>query len=145
MTDTLLKLGIVYSLEGELEAARTTHEQALKQLHGRFGDAHPETAECIRYLAFLEWLAGRPQRALELELRSLAGKEAFLSHVLSFTSEEQRLRFHETFAPHDLLATLAGEGEMRTRVAPFLARTVLRHKGLTLDSLLEDARLARGE
>ena len=141
-SDVLLELGFAYSLQGEFEQARAACQKAARQLRERLGEDHQRTASSHRYLAFIELLAGNPGQALTLEQRSLDGTEAFLSNVLSFTSEEQRLSYHQTLSPFDLLATLADSGS-DPKVDRLLARTVVRHKGLILDSLLEDMQLAR--
>ncbi len=61
-------------------------------------------------------------------------EEKILSNILSFTSEQQRLAFQKETNPYDLPGTLGN--------APELAETVLRQKGVVLDSLLEDRLVA---
>jgi CHAT domain-containing protein len=61
-------------------------------------------------------------------------EEKLLSNILSFTSEQQRLAFQKTTRPYTLPAIL-GNG-------PELAQLILRRKGIVLDSLLEDQRVA---
>ena len=62
--------------------------------------------------------------------RARQAEEKYLSNILSFTSEQQRLTFQKTTNPYTLFATLGSAAE--------LAQTVLRQKGVVLDSLLED-------
>ena len=57
-----------------------------------------------------------------------------LNNILSFSSEQQRLRHIRSHQPYSLAATL-GDAEA-------LAEAVLIYKGLVLDSLIEDLRLA---
>ena len=74
------------------------------------------------------------KEALRLAEQARHAQEKTLSGVLSFTSEQQRLAFQRTTHPYDLPATLG--------TAPELAETVLRQKGVVLDSLLEDRLVA---
>src|SRR4029077_14686077 len=74
------------------------------------------------------------ENALPLAKRSEQAEEKYLSNILSFTSEQQRLTFQERATPYKLLATLGSAAE--------LAQTVLRQKGVVLDSLLEDRLVA---
>jgi len=66
--------------------------------------------------------------------RAATGEEQYLSNILSFTSEQQRLAFQKTSNPYTSFATLGSATE--------LAQTVLRQKGVVLDSLLEDRLVA---
>jgi CHAT domain-containing protein/Tfp pilus assembly protein PilF len=74
------------------------------------------------------------EEALRLAEQARRAQEKTLSNILSFTSEQQRLAFQRTTHPYDLPATLGR--------APELAETVLRQKGVVLDSLLEDRLVA---
>jgi CHAT domain-containing protein/tetratricopeptide (TPR) repeat protein len=64
-------------------------------------------------------------------------EDAMLGQVLSFTDEQQRLQYVATIDPYLLWAAL-GSG-------PDMARAVLRHKGIVLDSMIEDERLGDGD
>lgn len=55
---------------------------------------------------------------------------SLLDNILSFTSEQQRLDFETQIDPYIMFASLND--------APRMALTILRHKGVVLDSLLED-------
>lgn len=61
--------------------------------------------------------------------------ERLFAGSLGFTSESQRLALLRGFAPFDLPASAGAAGP--------IARSVLRSKGLVLDSLLEDEAMAR--
>ncbi len=78
---------------------------------------------------------GNPKEALHRATEARRAKEKHLSDILSFTSEQQRLAFQKETSPYDLLGTLGN--------APELAETVLRQKGVVLDSLLEDRLVAQ--
>ena len=77
---------------------------------------------------------GDPKEALRLAAQARRAQEKHLSDILSFTSEQQRLAFQKTTNPYNLPGTLGN--------APELAETVLRQKGVVLDSLLEDRLVA---
>ncbi len=77
---------------------------------------------------------GNPKEALRLATEARRAKEKHLSDILSFTSEQQRLAFQKETSPYDLPGTLGN--------APEIAQTVLRQKGVVLDSLLEDRLVA---
>src|SRR5207249_12159452 len=98
------------------------------------GRDHPATAGSVNNLAELYAGMGDPKEALRLAARARRAKEKNLSDILSFTSEQQRLAFQKTTKPYDLPGTLGN--------APELAETVLRQKGVVLDSLLEDRLVA---
>ncbi len=87
-------------------------------------------------------LYGRIQIARQDKEKSWSATSNFLRYyeenvaeVFSFASESQRLGYVNN-VPVYKLVSLYGN-------APLMARTVLRHKGLVLDSLLEDMDLAR--
>jgi CHAT domain-containing protein len=87
-------------------------------------------AKTLEILARLEIEAGNQEEARRLCLRASEANEAVLANVLGFTSEKQRLDFQQELDPYSLLATIGN--------AQPLLRTILRNKGLVLDSLLED-------
>ena len=115
----------------EAEAAFTA---ALDLYQKVFGAESPRIAETLRNLSLLAMDAGQKPRAIEFARRRMAVSETLLANVLSFTSEQQRLEFQQTTDPYSLLATL--------ECGPELAQTLLRNKGIVLDSLLEDRLVA---
>ncbi|MEW6281588.1 MAG: tetratricopeptide repeat protein, partial [Candidatus Eremiobacterota bacterium] len=132
---SLNNLGLVYHEQGDLGRAEPLYRRALAIREQLQGPDHPETATCLENLAYLELDAGRPTDSLTLARRAQQSRERVLANVLSFTSEKQRLAYQATANPYSLAASLGS--------APDVARAVLRHKGIVLDSLLEDVRLAR--
>lgn len=141
---TLGLLGSSYISTDQLGRAKDAFERCLEITQELLGPTNPETTQYNQALATTEFLQGNYKESLEQELRSLkVDEEQILPNILSFTSEQQRLKFQRGRRPYDLLATLAELPSVRAEVTPHIARTVLRHKGLTLDSLLEDMRLAR--
>ena len=81
-------------------------------------------------LALVYIALGRHSDALKLARRSAEARTIHLKKILSFTSEEQRLAFVSEMRPLTQFGTLGS--------APDVARTILRLKGIVLDSILED-------
>ena len=99
------------------------------------GPEHPNTAHFLHKLGFLLINLNRPKDALEVAIRSAKADLATLAHLLSFTPESQRLAYQAATQPCNLFGCL-GNG-------PALAEAVLHHKGIVLDSLLEDRLVAQ--
>ncbi|MFL6588804.1 MAG: CHAT domain-containing protein [Chthoniobacterales bacterium] len=117
-----------------LAEAATAFEAALALYEKAFGAASPRTSETLAALARVAIDLGEQSRAIGLAERSVNVSEIMLANVLSFTSERQRLEFQATTDPYSLLASL--------ECGPRLATTLLRNKGIVLDSLLEDRLVA---
>jgi tetratricopeptide (TPR) repeat protein len=94
------------------------------------GPDHIQTATALRNLAYAYLELGKKREAAELATRVNSAEEEYLRDVLSFTSERQRLAYQQTTNPYSLPAKL--------NAADMLAKTILRQKGIVLDSLLED-------
>src|SRR5580700_5530318 len=99
------------------------------------GPEHTLTAICLTNLAVLEFDLGKIQEAKRLSQLSYATEVKVFSQILSFGSENQRLAYQRLQDPYTLFAVL-GEND------PFLAGAVLHHKGVVLDSIIEDRLLA---
>ncbi len=138
VASVLMALSNIKERHGEYAAARELCERALHIREKHFGPSHPRTFSSLRRVAFLEAILGRPQRALATADQIQDDEERALANILSFTSERQRLTFQEdrllSWRPYGPWAYLGA-------VQP-LARTILRTKGIVLDSLLEDRALA---
>lgn len=143
VADSLGLLARVFRKSGELDKAKNAYSRCLDLSETLLGSSSPETIQYTQALATTEFLQGNLEEALVQEVRALSSLEKILPNVLAFTSEQQRLSFQRSRPPFDLLATLADAPAVRSKAAPQIAQTILRHKGLTLDSLLEDMRLAR--
>jgi tetratricopeptide (TPR) repeat protein len=127
-------LAALYYFMGDYAKAEPLYQRALKIDEKALGPDHPDTAGTLNNLAFLKIDLGDTRAALDLGTRARQAKEKSLSNILSFTSEQQRLTFQKTTEPYTLFATLGSAAE--------LAQTVLRQKGVVLDSLLEDRLVA---
>ena len=130
----LSNLALLYLRMGDYVKAEPLYQRALK-IEKVLGQGHPRTTNTLENLALLYEQIGKTKEGLDLAVQARRGREELLSNILSFTSEEERLAFQKTNHPYDVAATL-GSG-------PELAETVLREKGVVLDSLLEDRLVAR--
>ena len=119
---------------GDYAKAEPLYQRALKIDEKALGPDHPDTATALNNLALLKIDLGEAKDAIPLATRARQAEEKYLSNILSFTSEQQRLTFQKTTNPYTLFATLGSAAE--------LAQTVLRQKGVVLDSLLEDRLVA---
>ena len=132
---SLNNLALLYTEEGDLAEAEPLYKEALEIFQKVLGGDHPLTATSLNNLAYLELDLGKTQEAKRLgQLGYAAGIKAF-SQILSFGSEDQRLAYQRLQDPYTLFAVL-GEND------PFLAGAVLHHKGVVLDSIIEDRLLA---
>jgi tetratricopeptide (TPR) repeat protein len=131
----LNNLASLYMKTGDYAKAEPLDQRALKIREKALGPEHPATAQSLNNLAELYVGMGNPKEALRLAAQARRVQEKNLSDILSFTSEQQRLAFQKTTNPYDLPGTLGN--------APELAETVLRQKGVVLDSLLEDRLVAK--
>jgi tetratricopeptide (TPR) repeat protein len=127
-------LGRLYQSMGDYAKAEPFFQRALKIDEKALGPDNPGTAKELEYLAGLDIDLGEAKDAIPLVEKARQAEERYLSNILSFTSEEHRLAFQKTTNPYSLPGTLDGAAE--------LAQTLLRQKGVVLDSLLEDRLVA---
>jgi CHAT domain-containing protein/Tfp pilus assembly protein PilF len=123
--------------QGRLPEALPLYEQALKIDEEALGKNHPDTLAIAGDLAFLKIELRQPDDATRLARDVAEAQQNMLNGVFTFAPERQRMEFERTLEPCDLPAALAD--------ADLLAETVLRTKGVVLDSLLEDEALTRAE
>jgi tetratricopeptide (TPR) repeat protein len=127
---TLNNLGELYGSMGDYAKAEPLFQRSLKIEEKALGPDHPDTARVLDNLVLLKIDLGETKNAISLAKREREAEEKNLSNILSFASEQQRLAFQKTTNPYSVFATLGSAAE--------LAQTVLRQKGVVLDSLLED-------
>ena len=132
--NALDNLAVLYHSMGNYAKAEPLYQRTLKINEKALGPDHPGTAKALNDLALLKIDLGKAKDAIPLATRARQADEKYLSNILSFTSEQQRLTFQKTTKPYTVFATLGSAAE--------LAQTVLRQKGVVLDSLLEDRLLA---
>ncbi len=131
---SLNNLAALYHMMGNYTKAELLFQRALKIDEKALGPDHPGTASDLSNLAFVCLVNGKRSEALDLIRRNQKAELVALANILSFTSEQQRLAYQKIQNPYTLFATI-GSG-------PEIALTILRNKGVVLDSLLEDRLVA---
>lgn len=119
---------------GKLDEAATLYQSVLGQYERRKLREAPAVASD---LALLEASRGQAAAALPYARRAAAMQEELWRNVLRFASANDRLAWQGSSDVFSALAAVA-------KVDPEpLAQAVLRYKGAVLDSLIEDAQVAR--
>jgi tetratricopeptide (TPR) repeat protein/CHAT domain-containing protein len=131
----LNNLALLYLRIGAYEKAEPLFQQALQIYQKVLGPEHPDTAMSLENLALLKFDLGQVMETKTLAQQGARAHLMILSNVLSFTSEQQRLAYQNTVNPYSLFPMLDGSDAE-------LASTVLRYKGVVLDSLIEDRLVA---
>jgi len=131
---SLSNQALLFEDDGNFAAAEPLLQRALKIDTAALGKTHETTGTDLERLAQLKIEQGKLKEAHDFAVQASRAQEKHLSDVLSFTSERQRLAFQQTTKPYKLFGTLGSARE--------LAETVLRQKGVVLDSLLEDRLVA---
>jgi tetratricopeptide (TPR) repeat protein len=119
------------------EEAESLYRRALEVNEKTLGPEHPTTASVLENLALLNMDVGKKQIAHDLALRAVKASETEIRNILSFTSEQQRLAFQADIHHTHWLGLLTAMGTPAE-----IAQSVLRNKGVVLDSLLEDREVA---
>lgn len=127
-------LAAVCDRKGDYIEAEQLYQRALKLRATALGANHPDTAKTLNALAWVYVDMGNPKEGLRLAKQARAATENTLSNILSFTSEGQRLAFQKTINLYAFPATMGNAVE--------LAEIIVRHKGVVLDSLVEDRLVA---
>ena len=128
--NVLDNLARLYHSMGNYAKAEPLYQRVLRIREKALGPDHPGTSDVLCNLAGVKIDLGEAKDAIPLATRARQIAEKYLSNILSFTSEQQRLAVQKTTNPYNLFPTLSSAAE--------LAQTVFRQKGLVLDSLLED-------
>jgi tetratricopeptide (TPR) repeat protein len=132
---SLTNLAALYLSMGDYATAESLLEQSFEINRKLVGLEHPFTLRYLGDLALTKFELGKLAEAKELAGIKAAAELDFVSKILSFTSEQQRLAFLANFDPYQLFAILdASEAD--------LAAAVLHYKGSVLDSVIEDRRVA---
>jgi tetratricopeptide (TPR) repeat protein len=131
---TLNNLALLYHAMGEYEKAEPLYREALRIARKAIGDENPSTRMLLSNLAFLEKTLGHSKEALILAREEAEIRLKNVDKILSFTSEQKRLAYMATQDPIGLFAALGSEED--------LFATLLHFKGVVLDSIIEDRRLA---
>lgn len=137
IASTLNALGRVYEAGGEYQKSQEAFERAYRLLMGQPSPSKQRVTGVMRALARLRCAQGHPESAVAWADQIQGEEERLLSNLLSFTSERQRLANQQEIVRGGSINLWATIG-----AAEPLARSILRTKGIVLDSLLEDRRLA---
>jgi tetratricopeptide (TPR) repeat protein/CHAT domain-containing protein len=130
-------LAVLYADAGRSLEAEQQYRRALGVYERVLGPQHPEMLVVLFNLALVEIDLGKTAEAAALGQRAQEIREKVLADILSFTSEKERLAYQKSQKhSYTVLATLG--------LGPQMARALLRTKGIVLDSLVEDVRLAEG-
>jgi tetratricopeptide (TPR) repeat protein len=131
----LYNLAIMNVRTGDYATAEPLLEQSFEMNRKLLGLEHPFTLRYLGDLALTKFELGKLVEAKELAKIKAPAELDFVSKILSFTSEQQRLAFLANFDPYQLFALLdSSEAD--------LAAAVLHYKGAVLDSVIEDRRIA---
>ena len=131
---SLINQALLLEDAGDYATSESLMQRALQIDTRVLGQNHETTGIDLDRLAQLKIEQGELKEAHEFALQAGRAQQKHLSDILSFTSERQRLAFQQTTKPYKLFGTLGSAGD--------LAETVLRQKGVVLDSLLEDRLIA---
>jgi tetratricopeptide (TPR) repeat protein/CHAT domain-containing protein len=128
-------LGWAYDAKGKYDKAIDYYEKSLSILIKVYGMEHPRVAGAYSLLGLVNDTNGEPHKALQFAMLANKSRERFVTLIFSYLLPAQRLDFQRRYYPFDLLGRLDD--------GPALARAALRHKGIVLDSLLEDRALEK--
>ena len=142
--DCLHRLGLIAHSQGRLEEAaeffrkaRANFAAPLPKIPGIMTEATTSPSGLLALAedeAVLALERGLPDEALARTADVETARRERVRKLLAFGSERQRLAFQSSFDPYAVFAAANHPAE--------LALGVLRYKGLVLDSMLEDRRLA---
>lgn len=128
-------LAIAREEMGDSKGAAPLLRRALNIEEQAFGPDNPAAADTLEGLAEVYFDLQQTNRSLAYAAKLEQARLMMLANILSFTSERQRLQYEAQFDPYSMFASLNDAQQM--------ALTVLRHKGIVLDSLLEDQAVER--
>ena len=131
----LFDLSALYQDTGQYDKAEPLAKEALRIRETVFGPEHNYTALSLERLAVLEFDFGHFDEATALARQSSTARQKMLSKVFAFSSEQERMTYLSQIHPYSLFPFLRG-------TEPDLAAAVVRYKGVVLDSIVEDRRLA---
>jgi len=134
VSEMLNTLGVLQYQSGDYVGANDTLTQALLLREKTLPSNHVELRRILRNLAIVQFDLGHREESLRLARRAHSIDEETLANVLSFTSESHRLSFYYQQHLYDFFAMYGSPRD--------IAQSVIRTKGIVLDSLLEDRLVA---
>ena len=132
---SLYNLAGVYYGMGDSAKAESLLEQVRQIWLKSFGSEHPFTLRNLGDLASMKIELGELEEAKRLARLEANDESVLVAKIFAFASEQQRLGFLNEFNPYHLFAKLKGS-------EPELAAAALHYKGVVLDSVIEDRRIA---
>lgn len=130
--------------DGRLESAYDGHRRALAIRERALGPEHPDTAEALLYVAKQELVMGRRDAAVKTLERAIKAREKSVALTLTTGSEEQKQAFLEWLDIELFLAIsmdtahpAAAKSEPQMGAKELAMRTVLSHKGRSLDAMAD--------
>ncbi len=132
--ESLRLIGDLRAILGEHAEAAQAYDQAAALTKQHYPEGHPALLEIEESRALLAKAAGDAAGAKRVADAVLEGRMRNLSEVLAFADEAMRLAYRSSVDLWSLHASLG--------LDEALAGTVLRTKGIVLESLLEDRGLA---
>ncbi|MDF1825730.1 MAG: CHAT domain-containing protein [Verrucomicrobiales bacterium] len=133
--ESLKLIGDLQAILGQFDEAASSYAKAIDLIGKQYPEGHPATLDIKESEALLALADGDLATAKEKAAKVLEERMSNLSDVLSFADESQRLSYRSSIDPWSLYATLGLPND--------LYETVLRTKGIVLESILEDRGLAR--
>lgn len=133
--ESLQLVGDLQAILGRFEEAAASYEKALSLIQKQYPTGHPAILEIRESESLLAEASGDREAAVAKAQEVLAGRMSNLETVLSFADESQRLAYRSSIDPWSLFASLDLPDE--------LYETVLRTKGIVLESILEDRGVAK--
>jgi tetratricopeptide (TPR) repeat protein len=132
--ESLNDLGSLYWSMGDYQGALPLYKRALTINEKVLDPEHSANAKILNHLATTYIDLESSDEALPLARKGASVALAVTANIFTFASERQRLAYQESLEPYDLFGTLGSASD--------LSQAALRYKGLVLDSVVEDLRLA---
>jgi tetratricopeptide (TPR) repeat protein len=131
---SLNNLATIYVYAGEFTKAEPLFRRSVAIDQKTLSPDNPNLAIHLSNLATLCYDLQKTNESLALADQAETSRLGLLNNILSFTSEQERLNYEVQNDPYTHFASLGD--------APRAALAILRHKGVVLDSLLEDRLVA---
>lgn len=132
--ESLKLIGDLRAILGEHQEAGEAYAKAIALTKAQYPGEHPAVLDIEESRALLAQISGDPAAATAIANAVLEARMRQLGEVLSFADEAQRLAYRSSVDLWSLFASLGMTGD--------LASTVLKTKGIVLESLLEDRGIA---
>lgn len=133
--ESLRMIGDLQAILDRHDEAAESYAKAVELIGEQYPEGHPAVLEIRESEALLAHAKGDADGARARALQVLEGRMGNLETVLSFADESQRLAYRSSIDPWSLFASLG--------MTEKFYETVLRTKGIVLESILEDRGVAK--